>query len=451
MCEFDEGAEAVALGLIFAIVFVPLVIYMALSEGTMSFLVLRLVDTTISIFLALLWFNTFSVIVHHEVVHALFPYAEEVFAVAQVVILYAVVLVVAYVWRDKDVRLMTLGSCGAHYVAFAGISATSKTQWESTEAVTTLFGREVAPWASFLVCILGLAGFGLVFRVLHVLWTGKVSHDKLHEVVEEMELDIIGLTGSFAITQTLRHALTGNYPGGHLFLFELRSEAARLWTDLANPDGHMTHTKWQRLMVLLYSVTLTMVAVGWLLALSEYGESTNPLRRKCSHVTRALLIMCIAWGYLLWGEWTFIEGYFAGHSIIGQMAFAALATFCSLFLIICISGITLQKRSARHFAAVGIMGASLVAAWSWEHVFGESLDLLGRKYQVGYGGLVPKAVLSFVIPAAVLPVYVTYIKPKLLEVEHNHASAEFDIQRASVANNVLHHSEESHQSHQSHH
>mmetsp|Transcript_29833 Transcript_29833/g.80765 ORF Transcript_29833/g.80765 Transcript_29833/m.80765 type:complete len:559 (-) Transcript_29833:120-1796(-) len=438
-CKFKEGAEAVAIGLIFAVVVIPILLYMAMTEGTVSFLVLKLVDTTISIFLALLWFSAFSTILQSDYVHSLFPYAEEVFAITQVFVLYAMVMLIAYLWRDKDVRLMTLSSCGAHYVAFAGIRATGETQFESSKYV----GKDYGHWASIVVCALGFACLGLVFRVFHLLFLRRVGHSKLDEVVEEMELDIVGLTGSFAVTQVVRQAITGSYPPtAHLLLF-LGSESASRWPSLwpasatasasllpgqkgppaldflaeASSPGMQKHELWQRNCMLIWAVCLTLLAAVWLMYLSEHGDFTGHFVRKCSHVMRVLLIMCIAWGYLLWGQWAFNENFFEGHPIIGQMCFAVVATFCSLLFIVVVATLDLKRHSARHFACIGVMGASLVAAWSWEHVFDGSLNIISERYEVGFGGLVPKATLALVIPAAVLPVYVTYIKPKIMEAQ----------------------------------
>mmetsp|Transcript_17919 Transcript_17919/g.56465 ORF Transcript_17919/g.56465 Transcript_17919/m.56465 type:complete len:510 (+) Transcript_17919:88-1617(+) len=407
-CKFEGGAEAVAMGLIFAVMVAPVVLYMALSGGTMSFLTLKLVDTTISIFLALLWFSAFSTLLNSRQVHALFAYAEEVFALLQVMMLYVIVSYIAYLWRDKDVRLMTLGSCGGHYVAFAGIRAAGETQFESSKAVARFIGEDYGHWASIVVCALGFL------------------------VIEEMELDILGLTGSFAVTQAVRHVLTGSYPPrGHLLLQLFgRPEQAPLALAAggprtvqrfeglgrsAGPQADSGHEAWQRWCMLGWAMGLTILAAFWLMYLSEHGEFTGKIARKCSHVMRVLLIMCIAWGYLLWGEWVFVETFFEGHSITGQMSFAVIATLCSLVLIMVVAGVDLRRRSARHFTCIGVMGASLVAAWSWEHIFDAALDTIAERYQVGFGGLVPKVTLALVIPAAVLPVYVTFIKPKIME------------------------------------
>merc|ERR1719336_3560890 len=62
-------------------------------------------------------------------------------------------------------------------------------------------------------------------------------------------------------------------------------------------------------------------------------------------------------------------------------------------------------------------GISLVAAWSWEHCFNLAFDIIGYEYQVGYDGLVPKVILSVVMPLCLLPVYVTYVRKMVMEIE----------------------------------
>merc|ERR1719240_1845385 len=79
----------------------------------------------------------------------------------------------------------------------------------------------------------------------------------------------------------------------------------------------------------------------------------------------------------------------------------------------------LMGRSREHIGAarIGMTGLGLVAAWSWEHCFHVALDVVGEEYEVGYGGLIPKIVLAIIVPSFVLPVYVNYVKPIVLEYE----------------------------------
>merc|ERR1719262_1979192 len=69
-------------------------------------------------------------------------------------------------------------------------------------------------------------------------------------------------------------------------------------------------------------------------------------------------------------------------------------------------------------AKIGMTGLGLVCAWSWEHCFHVALEVVGDEYEVGYGGLIPKIVLAILVPCFVLPVYVNYVKPIVLEYEH---------------------------------
>lgn len=424
-----NGAEAVAMGLIFAVVTIPILLYMAMAPGPMSELVLKLVDTSISIFLAVLWFSAFSALLGTRRVHDMFPYAEEVFALLQVVALYVIMMVVAYFWRDKEMRLVTFAGCGAHYVAFAGIRAIGETQNEAAKAVANNYGH----WMAFLACVVGIAILICVFRITHVCWVHRVGHDKLREVVDDIELDIIGLIGSFAVTQALRHALTGQYPQlKHLFFQQPLGGAVHHQQPLAeqpgllvgfhavrgNPDGK---NSWQKWFLLGWSVLLTVIAACSLTYLNRVSESASRCVSKTIHIAKVVLVMCIAWGYLLWGEWTFNEAFLDGDPMFGEICFSSLATLTSLALITVLARLNVKLPAVRQTTTISITGASLVAAWSWEHCFDHALDVIGKKYQVGYDGMVPKAVLAFFIPLAVLPVYVTYIKPRVMEAEgHEH-------------------------------
>jgi len=438
-CPRDYGATATAIGLLFVVVVIPIVIFMALSPGPISDLVLKLVDTSISIFLAVLWFSAFSGVMDSQPVHRLFPFAEEVFVVVQVLVLYTLVMAVAYVWRDKELRLAAFGGCGAHYVAFAGIHATGEVQHEASK-----FSDETGHWWTFLVAGASFLILALVFRASHLGWLRPLEHPKLDEAVEDIELDIIALTCSFAITQALRHALTGRYPEHHASLLQQAlapspqvAAAGPAALQLAGCDGHRhtpgamheVHEAWQRWFMLIWSLGLTAVAAVCLKYINAIGEYGGRYARKAAHLTRAMLVMCIAWGYLLWGEWVFNEVLFVGEPVVALMSFAVLTTLISLALISGLAQMDVGLRPVRQTVSISVTGASLVAAWSWERCFDAALDIIGERYQVGYGGLVPKVALAFSIPLAILPVYVTYIKPRVMEAERRedlqqHADAE---------------------------
>merc|ERR1740123_1262006 len=101
------------------------------------------------------------------------------------------------------------------------------------------------------------------------------------------------------------------------------------------------------------------------------------------------------------------------------MSFAFVATVACLAVIWVMALLQSGERSqaARTMNNITMTGISLVAAWSWEHCFDLALDVLGEKYEVGYGGIVPKLVLAVGVPFVLLPTYVTHIRKRVCEIE----------------------------------
>merc|ERR550537_530745 len=96
-----------------------------------------------------------------------------------------------------------------------------------------------------------------------------------------------------------------------------------------------------------------------------------------------------------------------------------------LFILMAI-GYVMPPDDREHMKAarIGMTGLGLVAAWSWEHCFHVALDVVGNEYEVGYGGLIPKIVLAILVPCFVLPVYVSYVKPIVLEYDRSEEEEE---------------------------
>merc|ERR1719321_704767 len=91
----------------------------------------------------------------------------------------------------------------------------------------------------------------------------------------------------------------------------------------------------------------------------------------------------------------------------------------SLFILMGVGRLMGGNREYMKAAKIGMTGLGLVAAWSWEHCFHVALEVVGGEYEVGYGGLIPKLVLAILVPCFVLPVYVNYVKPVVLDYERH--------------------------------
>jgi hypothetical protein len=159
-------------------------------------------------------------------------------------------------------------------------------------------------------------------------------------------------------------------------------------------------------------------------------ETQGYWHEKLVHVIKILVIMLMAWGYLLWGEWEF-KAVFTGGPLLGHLIFSVLATLSAFVILVFLAKIDTYNRSIHESIEICIDGVALVSAWSWEHCFNKAFDVFGDRHQVGYGGLVPKGFLAVVIPICVLPLYLTYVKPKTIEEYHDERDATYGKRTAS--------------------
>lgn len=418
----DAGcAHPVAVGLVAAVIMIPLMISMAMDPGVIGTLTYMLLDTFVSIFLAVLWFNAFSHLVEFFHRRGLDSYVSpDVVAVVQVCVLYVIAMVISYMWRNNEMRLLTFCSCGAHYIAFAGIYASGTTQHGVGKwAGEGIFG----PLASFVCVFVTVIILSLVALFNYFSWRRYIGHSKLNEAVEDLEVDVMGLIASFLITQSVRHTLTGRYPPLH-FLF-LQNENEPLYNEnnfifKAHKNGdhhdHYVHTAWQRAFMLCWSISLSIIS-GLVLPHCKKSQDYY-LWNKVMRITKVVLIMLVAWGYLLWGQWMFYETIFKGDLMFGHMVFASLATLCCLGVLFGLASIRVTTASSKETIHITITGVSLVAAWSWEHCFNIAIDVIGEDFQVGFGGLVPKFALAIVIPMVLLPTYLKHVKTRVIQGLH---------------------------------
>merc|ERR1719503_41940 len=118
---------------------------------------------------------------------------------------------------------------------------------------------EYKPLVSFGFVLVFLAVLFVLFWSTAHFWRNKVEDEKYNEAIEELELDVVGLTVSFGITQALRHAIVGKYPpSAHFFI-----QKARQLVFLGQGSGddvailehpHVEHKPWQRWFMFVWSV-----------------------------------------------------------------------------------------------------------------------------------------------------------------------------------------------------
>jgi hypothetical protein len=414
-CPGGGSANSVAVGLMTAVFILPLIVYMVFStsaEGRISALTIKAIDLTTSIFLAVLWFTATSEVLENKYLYEAFPYAEEVFAFLNLIVLYVLTMWVAYAFRENKIHLLTFAGVAGHYIAFAGIKAVG----ESQHMVSEMAPDHLSHWVTLAWCILVLLVLASLSIICFYSWRKKVEDKELHEAIEDLELDVVGLVLSFAIMQSLRHGLTGNYPSNaHLLQVDATLDGrldACSKTIVVHGPHHRDHTQAQRTFMLLWSIGLTILACLILNPLQAIKHKHGYFVQKSIHVCQVVLVMCVAWGYLLWGEWQFYETLFHGDLMFGKMVFAVIATCLGLILIVALGfGSTGRFSLAKGYADLCVMAISLVVAWSWEHCFHQAINVIAHQYEVGYGGLVPKVVLALSVPFVILPGYLMYLKP----------------------------------------
>jgi len=448
------GAETGAIGLVAAVVIISVVCYMVMSPGQLSHLVLKLIDCTTSIFLAVLWFEAVNTFLSYPSVKKLFPSAQEVLALLLLLFFYIVVMGLTYIFRDREIGLVAFAGCGAHFVAFAAMKANGETQYE----VVKQFGESHGIWIAIVCCFLCFGCLLGLFRLAHLFWFDKIHHHKLHHVVEEMHLDIVGLAGSWAITLVVLQSISGKYHPKKPYFLQLdlpfatsalsSTASTELWAvnrthkDFAG-NSHIHHgltmmdmvgspvpqgyKDWHSWFMLFWALSLTIIAVFSIEHLGRVMRDASPAKRRAVYVARICLVMTIAWGYLLWGEWLVYNKFFYGHDpMVKYLAFAIICTVLSLLMITVLARLDGTRATVRQAIFISINGASLVAAFAWEKSLAHAINVIAIKYEVGWGGLVPKTLLALLIPVAVLPVYVTYIKPIVIEVEEERQQSKRD-------------------------
>jgi hypothetical protein len=411
-----SSADSVAVGLMAWIILNPVVIYMTLTKaagGQISFLTLRMVDISISIFLAVLWFSASSEVLKSDALHNFFPHAEEVFAVLQVLVLYILTMVVANSFRDNKYYLLAFCGCAGHYVAFAAIKAVGDGQ----QTAGSFVGHGASPYMSLLFCFVVLGILAMVSFVCFYSWRRYVdAKSELHFAIDELELDIIGLVLSFAIMQSVRHMLSGHYPEAHMLL-QMPQAPMTLSADSDSGHGHSHHTAAQRNKMLACAVGFTICSGLSLKFFEAVKERTHYWMHKALHIVQVVLVMCAAWGYLLWGQWQFYESTFDGDLMFGNMIFAVVITVISILIILVLAFADNQFASVKAYGNLCIMAVSLMTAWSWEHCFHVAIEVIATQHEAAWGTIVPKLTIAILIPVIILPGYLTLIKPVVVEKE----------------------------------
>jgi len=442
----EEGTHCVAVCLLSGILLSPMVLHMALSKGVLSYLTLRLVDNTITIFIAIIWCEVFRQTIKTFKFRDEHPLAVDVFCFAVIFVLYAFVVLLVYCCRKDTVNMMAISGCGGHFIAFIGMAA-------GREIAKTLSDTIANQWIVALILlaftILLVVAITLYAKLIDRAVTAAIPPSKelevFDEIIDEMEMETEGLIASFLLTQCLRYFISG---------------AAAM-----QEHSHVKHPAWGRQFMLAWAVGLTVLLVVIMPRLSKMVRH-NRNAKKVVLFVKILLIMMFAWGYMLWAEWLFFEAVFSGDGMFAHLIFALLITIIGLLFLLIMAKclefhielirgrddmqVTHLSSALRHMtprsrseaimrrvasavannlspdaaeslheafqkaALMTVTGISFVIAWSWEHCFLIAFDAIGVHYSVGYGGLVPKLALGVAAPFMMLPTYIVHIKPRVV-------------------------------------
>merc|ERR1719379_928404 len=92
--------------------------------------------------------------------------------------------------------------------------------------------------------------------------------------------------------------------------------------------GSITHTWWQRLIFLAYTLLISavsLVALPYLQRATGQNQSTG-WRYRVLLILQPFLTMCMSWAVLLWADWEIYEYWFRGRPVLGRVIFSLAAT-----------------------------------------------------------------------------------------------------------------------------
>jgi len=368
------------------ILLVPIFTEFAMHSGRLGQFTFRLIDTFISVFIAVMWFSAFDKLLrfrdfeeHHKVLSAVLH------------LLFLLVLANALAWtlRGQRVRLAALVTCGGHYVGFAACHAAGHAQLHYFDSIayTPLY------LALLLGCIVILAVIMHQARVAL-----RMNSKQFEDSVGDLENDVMALCLAYVLSHSVKFALSG--------------EIEHFGHSGGEEDKEEAHTSMQRLLMCLYG----LVMLG---ASAIFPEAKEGLTGKIMDIAHSSCVMCGAWGFLLALDWEFYETFFPNRTEENEM-------FASVVFAYCVTGVAFtglllmfifQVPAQSQLGRVLPLALGLAAAWSWEECFDVAVDILADSYSLTphSDGLLLKMLLAVVTPLCLLPMYLRHVKPRCLE------------------------------------
>lgn len=369
------------------------------------------IENVASIFIAVMWFQAFDDLLdaggwqaHHEVLAALL----------HATFLFSTCVILSWAVREKHQYLTALTAVGAHYISFSALHFGQSTQETFFSWHWALCFLGVIVLFLILLCVGGIHHYIREFTHMH--------HQEWEDSVDDIENDIGGMVLAFTWTIFVRYVILGRYP------------------EHEPGPGEPLHSPLQRGLMLLYAVLMTVAAFflvplldHWML---EHSQSASRIAIRLHSLCYPFMTMSVAWAYLTWGEWEFYESMFAGNAILARAIFAILVTTTCFAVLLGFSVIMKRRSDAAQARAASAQDArtaqlskiqaqvdeererdirrlvvnmlSLMIAFSWEETFDASVEgaVEGDAHPA-----TAKVLLALLVGAAVLPVYIFYLRP----------------------------------------
>jgi len=385
--EEKEEAEnrvvgRVSAGLIFCSTILGAMVFAMTQSGDLStrYMTWFTIQNVAAIYIAVLWYQAIDDLMDviwspgHWKVIAAFVHA---------LLLFAGILVLAFALKAREGAFWGLLACGGHYVAFGALHAGNELQAHFFSAT---------PLQCVLCLCLLIVVFMLAGYVAHLIIDSKFDAE-MREQLEDLQSDAGGMTLAFLWTLTVRFLICGHYP-------EMEQGEGE---DEPSPK----HTPTMRTIMGLYA--LGFFVLGMVLLPNLEGIIKRPhskLVQRLLSLIEPFTTMSIAWGILLWADWTMYESLYRGQEVLGRMLFAV----CASVLAICAVKLAAIERfkgaSGRRHSFLCML--TLVVGFAWEETFDAALE--GASEGIAHP-LFFKFGCAFATVGAVAPVFIAYIRP----------------------------------------
>jgi len=278
--EHEHSGRIVVYGMGATVILLSLTFAMAnTSHRLISNFTWRTLDNIISIFLAVLIFQALDEIVYDS---GLIPPSHAVLgSFIYALVLLTIAVGVSQLLKGTPSNLAIFAASSAHFVSFGFMHAS-----------TLGFEHHSSHWKHAVVIFaVVLAIIGSVFvGSYHVKKKlGMTEDEELMEKCDDLENDAGAMAVSMSWTILVCYVMTNEFQD-----IEEEEEAG------AAERRHM----------LYYAIAITGVAAVLVVLMSGLEQSGSYLKKRLGMFGAAVLAMCTAWAWLLWGKWYFHEHAF---------------------------------------------------------------------------------------------------------------------------------------------